>query len=331
MQELVGKLAALDPAASNSLQVIAYFDALIEARSGRLALLRAAARLTGCPAGAQLPGDLVARRVSPEGTNLPAAPAETWPGRRLPGGGRVWLERSGEPSPVDQMVLERLALAASLISPRPTRGGSPSALLVLVDATASVEEREEAAARCHLAPDVPLRAVAAVRDPRRPDERPTVVTSWGEVGLAVLRPGQEWTGGPAGIGLAGPPLDLPASWSSALIALRARRVPDEMSTADELGAVIALVQALDAGATVPDDVRRVEAVRTDPRLAALLDAIVDSTSVRGAAARLALHHSTMQARVDQLTRSLGFDVATPHGRTRLDLALALARVRQAVI
>ena len=58
MQELVGRLSTLDPAASESLKVIAYFDALVEARAGRLALLRGAARLTGCPAGCRpLPRD----------------------------------------------------------------------------------------------------------------------------------------------------------------------------------------------------------------------------------------------------------------------------------
>ena len=50
MKELAGRLAALDPDAGAALQVIAYFDRLIEGRAGLESLVRGAAVLSGCPA-----------------------------------------------------------------------------------------------------------------------------------------------------------------------------------------------------------------------------------------------------------------------------------------
>ncbi|WP_433214061.1 hypothetical protein [Microtetraspora malaysiensis] len=50
MRELVGRLAALDPDAGAAVQVIAYFDRLVESRAGLEAIVRGAAVLAGCPA-----------------------------------------------------------------------------------------------------------------------------------------------------------------------------------------------------------------------------------------------------------------------------------------
>ena len=51
MQELVGRLTALDPQATESLKVIAYFDALVDGHANPEVLLRGAAVLSGCAAG----------------------------------------------------------------------------------------------------------------------------------------------------------------------------------------------------------------------------------------------------------------------------------------
>lgn len=328
MQELVGRLTTLDPAASESLKVIAYFDALLEARAGRLALLRAAARLTGCPAGCRLPGDTVALRVAPEGRRLPDGPAQGWRGRALPGGGRVWIESGAEPHPAESMVLERLALAVALTSGGGVALRERHASAVLVDALAGADERTDAAERLRLREVDQVRAVAVVPGSPRADALPQVPTPWGDVGVAVIRSDESWTTSPAAVGLLGRPMDLPSSWSSALVALRARRPEELLVHAEALGALVALVQAVDSGSAVPQDVLRVEELQADRPTARALDAIVDSPSLRAAATVLGLHHSTLQARVDQLNHALGFDVSTPHGRTRLDLALALARVRR---
>ena len=329
MQELLGRLSTLDPIASQSLKVIAYFDALVEARAGRLALLRGAARLTGCAAGYRVAGEVTALRVSPEGGRLPSGPPDGWPGRRLTGGGRIWIERETSDHPVDMMVLERFALATTILSASAAVAGQQT-LETLVDAYATDEERVDAAERLRLAPDEPVRAVALQQRPGATTVGlGLIATRWGEVGLALLRRTDSWSSGPAGVGFAGRPRDLPASWSSALVALRARRTSHEVVSADTLGAVVTLAEALDAGAPLPRDVTQVERLQRDPDAARTLDAVADSSSLRAAAGLLQVHHSTLQARFELLARQLGFDPLTPHGRTRLDLSLALARVRAA--
>lgn len=329
MQELVGRLTTLDPAASESLKVITYFDGLLEARAGRTALLRAAARLTDCPAGCRLPADGAALRVTPEGLRLPDGPADGWPGRALPGGGRVWVERSGEAHPAEQMVLERLALAVGLVAGASTSSRAQHPAVVLVDPLAGAAERTDAAERLRLRESDTVRAVAVAVAATGPQATglAQASTPWGPVRIAVLRGDAAWTTAPAGVGHAGRPAELPSSWSSALVALRSRRPDEQVVHADELGALVALAQVIDDGGAVPRDVLLVEELQSDPATARALDAVVDSSSVRAAAAALGLHHSTLQARVDQLGRTLGFDLATPHGRTRLDLALALALAR----
>ena len=51
MQGLVWRLKALDPEASESLKVIAYFDALVDGHASAQVLLSGAAVLSGCAAG----------------------------------------------------------------------------------------------------------------------------------------------------------------------------------------------------------------------------------------------------------------------------------------
>ncbi|XVQ14659.1 hypothetical protein ACQP1W_19635 [Spirillospora sp. CA-255316] len=101
MKELAGRLAALDPDAGAALQVIAYFDRLVEGRAGLEALVRGAAVLTGRPARLVDEARRVRIRVEPggrraDGTGPPAAEAGCTPpggwgsargdrGRRRPG------------------------------------------------------------------------------------------------------------------------------------------------------------------------------------------------------------------------------------------------------
>lgn len=51
MKELAGRLSALDPEASETLKVIAYFDKLVDGRVGPDGMLRGAAVLCGAPMG----------------------------------------------------------------------------------------------------------------------------------------------------------------------------------------------------------------------------------------------------------------------------------------
>jgi hypothetical protein len=74
MKELVGRLTALDPEASESLKVISYFDALVGGGVGVEALLRGAATLSGAPAG--FASERRRIRISPDGGRLPVHEAD---------------------------------------------------------------------------------------------------------------------------------------------------------------------------------------------------------------------------------------------------------------
>ncbi|TPQ18695.1 PucR family transcriptional regulator, partial [Streptomyces sporangiiformans] len=169
MEELAGRLAALDPDAGAAVQVIAYFDRLVEGRAGLEALVRGAAVLSGCPARLVDADRHVRIRVEPDGRRSdetgPVRPE--WPSTPLSPGGApaVWLERTGPPTVVDSMVLERAASAARLVLDR-TRGRAPAhgtaddpALLeTVLDPTAAVAARLHAARGLGLDPDGQARA-----------------------------------------------------------------------------------------------------------------------------------------------------------------------------
>jgi hypothetical protein len=93
MQELVGRLTALDPEASDALKVVSYFDALVAAGVGLDGLLRGAAALSGVVAGADRRGRIIRR--GPDGQSQPGT--ETFPRspERAFSAGTVWIERVG--------------------------------------------------------------------------------------------------------------------------------------------------------------------------------------------------------------------------------------------
>ncbi|WP_295696696.1 helix-turn-helix domain-containing protein [Lapillicoccus sp.] len=59
-----------------------------------------------------------------------------------------------------------------------------------------------------------------------------------------------------------------------------------------------------------------------------LDQIASHSSLRAASQDAHVHHSTLQARVQQFEALLGWSVSDPQGRLRLQLALALRRLHR---
>jgi DNA-binding PucR family transcriptional regulator len=97
--------------------------------------------------------------------------------------------------------------------------------------------------------------------------------------------------------------------------------------ADELGGLALLANAV--GEEPIQDVRDLERARsTAPWALATLDAVATSSSLRAAATSLVVHHSTLQDRLAHVEDLLGWSVRDPRGRLRLQLALALRRLRQ---
>ncbi|SDS56000.1 helix-turn-helix domain-containing protein [Actinoplanes derwentensis] len=326
MRDLAVRLAALDADASAAVQVIAYFDGLVEAGAGLQSIVRGAAVLAGCPARLDDTSRRVHIRMLPDGvatppatpassTQAPSTPAPAaadWPHLDL-GTAVLWLERTGDPGPVDAMVLERAAGAARTVLDR-TRGRAPAPddpamTELLVDPDAAPESRLRAARRLGLEGS----AYALVR--------PT-----GEVTL--LAASTNPPPGRAGIGPTVPILELPASHLAARIAVRftAAGTDDDpgepLVRHDELGSLAVLASVPDPG-EVPDVRTLNQAATTAPWLPATLHAVTTTNSLRAAATHLRLHHSTLQDRVTQAEHLLGWTLHTPHGLLRARLALTL--------
>lgn len=317
MQELAGRLSALDPEAGESLKVIAYFDTLIARGAGVDAALRGAATLSGAAAGAVVDGQVV--RIGPDGARLgpdPAAGLE--PGRHVvpAGPAHVWIERTGAAHANDELVLERLALAVGVVlDRRPSGLGDP--LLVLLDGARPASDRQAAAARLRVGSRV--RAVAV---PLAAGGGRVVVGPDGPVRAHLLGGDEPCPHPVAGIGPTVAPEDLASSWTAALVALRLVDDRTPVVDAADLG-LLADAVALLRGAGRHPDVEVLAAL--DRRSLDLLDALAEHDSVRASAHELGMHHSSVQARHDALTTRLGYDPRSSTGRARYRLARLLLR------
>ncbi|WP_067905101.1 PucR family transcriptional regulator [Nocardia vaccinii] len=150
MKGLLLRLSAVDADAEAAVRVIAYFDELVAGHAQLSELVRATAALAECVAGLQTGIASPALRFTPDG--VPAGDAIAKPTsvnlRRDPGG-QAWLERPGPSGPLDDLVLERFALAARmLIRPEPARSAphlaDPALVELLLGEQAAAEDRARA-------------------------------------------------------------------------------------------------------------------------------------------------------------------------------------------
>ncbi|MFJ5266065.1 helix-turn-helix domain-containing protein [Streptomyces sp. NPDC088387] len=339
MKELVGRLSALDPDAGAAVQVIAYFDRLVESRAGLEALVRAAAVLSGVPARLVDADRRVHVRVEADGrrrdTELPPEPG--WPSAALTPGGApaLWLERpEAAPSVVDAVILERGAGAVRQVLDR-TRGrvpvDDPALVETVLDATAPEQARLHAARRMGLDPAGSYRVLATATG------EPLVLAAHPDsTRPESAHPDSTLPVGRLGVGTAVAVPELPSSWAAARTALRltadgtAHDPGPRVVHADALGDIELLAALVSPGAELPADVRAVESAAADaPWLLATLEAVASTASLRAAAAEISVHHSTLQDRLTHAESLLGWPVRTPTGRFRLQLALTLRRLARA--
>jgi hypothetical protein len=95
------RLSALDSDAASAVRVISFFDVLVAQHAGLERLVASTAQLAECPAGLSVPETGVWLRADAAGVSLAEAPPPA-ASRELDGGGRAWLERAGEPLPLDR-------------------------------------------------------------------------------------------------------------------------------------------------------------------------------------------------------------------------------------
>lgn len=333
MQELLGRISALDPEASLSLRVIACFDELVIGNVNTRALLSAAASLSGCTAGYHQDHPRRSMRVTPRGDVRPEevpVPADAGSASE---GLSVWLERDGAPHVNDAIILERLALAVRIRHGRGRRDlDNRRELGLLLDASVPVDDRRTAAARLGLAAGCRHRVVAAplfaawTDHPAGPQD--VVPTPFGPIHAVVVpHDHPPVVASPAGTGVAGPVEQLHRSFRTALVALRLCLPPELPSVqADDYGGLVALLADMPADADLPD-VDVLDTVMAHSWGGPTLDAVVRAGSVRQAARLAGVHHSTMQTRLDVIADVLGFDPFDGLGRSRVGMAYLVWRLR----
>lgn len=358
MQGLLMRLYDVDGESERALRVIAYFDQLVRHHADVATVVRAGAALAECPAGIAVPNGLRAR-FGADGRDLPTEGRP--PDHSLvaddgliDAGARVWLERDDDPRELDNLILERMTMAAAAVLGRrqksptlPPAGGlaDPALLELLLSTGVSDVERARAARLAGMPVDgvftlAAIRALGSERDIVASVRGEWTVPVWGarvepEV-VAVLAP---TTMAPERLGALLPGTDgvvrngltvddLAPAWRRLSASLRVAGLSTSWSRwlrDDDLGC-LSLLGDVDAevAAHHPDVIGlgRVQA-RYGPSSFADLDALLTRGSLRQAASAVHLHHSTFAERVRRYSAELGYDIESSLGRQRLFMALAL--------
>ena len=336
MEALATRLSNLDSHVEGAIRVVMFYDTLMRRRVDLAALARASAGLAECVAGIRLHSTGRVIRMTPGGTAAPepsgtptSTAVITLDDEEI---GLVWLERpdsGGRPEhPLDEVLLDRLAIAAAAVveryGPARTTMADPALVELVISADTDDAARARALRLLGFSPDRPVQ-VAAVRSnlpldrlaalvcPTRPAKAAEVA---GVGAILTTKLGEFPDGISAGIGTAHCPA---RSWSEARTALRFTTPRTPVVHHADLGALALLAQ-------VPTDVLRanadVAAVATlSTEELDTLDAYCTTGSLRRAADLLHLHHSSVSRRLEQIGRVL--DVSD---LARAKLALAAFRL-----
>ncbi len=330
MRGLLLRLSSLDSDAESAVRVIGFFDALMTDRAELATLLRSTAALAECPVGVDAPGRGLVLRADPTGTIDLGEPP---PGADLReyADARFWLARPGKPLPLDEIVLERFALAGSILLDRTVsnlpRVGDPALVELVVSATAGIAERSRALHLLGITPTSTLRV--AVSTPATPST--SRVTS-GPVGEHLVSLWTDCDAEPApgvrtAVGPVVPAIRAADSWRDACTALRLTSPEAPVVRSDDLGGLLVVVERLrpeDIAAS--PDVAALDRIAAEPGgddLLAILRAYAVTDSVRKAAALVFRHHSTVAYRLEHAEAVLGFPFGSAGGRFRLQIALTM--------
>jgi hypothetical protein len=357
MRGLLLRLSKLDEGAESAVRIIAYFDGLTRNHASAEVLVRAAANLAECSAGMRDSNGTVIAFSNHSG----AAPGDGPPTiiERSFGttnlNGVVWLERLGEVEPLDDMVLERMAVAAEIVLERRigVSGSKPEdAVLIrtMVNPRARGLDRLEAAKALGLQGDLTVVAISSERDLSRDRD---LLNRLGRACAATVRGasiGEHLTtllfASPVPVvvdaedlekelrdseaaGIAAPVTvgDAPESWVKAQNALRfARTGHQRIVHSSELGALEVLAEVDPARAVNIGDVLaldRIQAGTGGQETLRTLRSICSTGSIRKTAAELRLHHSSVDARIRKAETVLGFSLDNLDGLFRLNLAIKL--------
>ena len=341
MEALVERLSRLDSQVEGAIRVVMFYDTLISRRVDLPALARASAVLAECVAGIRLHGTGRAIRVSPDGreTSGPPSPASTTVPITLDEEeiGTAWLERPGSAGRLDELLLERLAIAAAAVVERYGPARTTMADPALVELVISSDSDEAARARAlrllGFAAGLPIR-VAAVRSQLPLDRvaalvcatRPVKAASLAGVGVILattLDSARFPDGVRAGVSTAVGP---DRSWREARIALRFTTSRQPVVPFDGLGALALLAQVPVTAVRDNADVAALARLAGNAEDLETLDVYCATGSLRRAADLLHLHHSSVARRLDHIGKAVGIELGEPAGLVRARLALTAWRL-----
>ncbi|GII52021.1 hypothetical protein Pth03_04100 [Planotetraspora thailandica] len=341
MEALAARLSHLDSHVEGAIRVVAFYDTLMRRRVDLPALARASAGLAECVAGIRLSGTGRAIRMGPDGrqSSTPPAPASTTAPIILDEEeiGTVWLERSGPAGPLDEVLLDRLAIAVAAVVERYGPARTTMADPALVELVISSDSDEAARARAlrllGFAADLPVRVLAVRSEipldqvgglvcPGRPVKAAPLAGA-GVILATTVDPARFPAGVRAGIGAdAGPDV----SWHQARTALRFTTPRRPVVHYDSLGAMALLAQVPQDAVRDNADVAAIARMAGNPEDLETLDAYCATGSLRQAADLLHLHHSSVARRLEHLGRTLGIELTEPTGVTRARIALTAWRL-----
>jgi PucR C-terminal helix-turn-helix domain len=280
-------------------------------------------------------------RMSPDGmvASAPALPASATAPIMLDEEeiGAVWLERPGPSFSLDQLLLDRLAIAVAAVvekyGPAQTTMADPALVELVINSDSDEAARERALRLLGFAHGLPVRVIA-VRSQVPLDQiaglvcpsHPVKAAPVADVGVILassVDSARFPAGARAGIGVAE---SLDRSWREARTALRFTTARQPVVHYDGLGALALLAQVPKDAVRDNADVTAIARLAGDPDELDTLDAYCATGSVRRAAALLHLHHSSVARRLEQLGASLGVDLTEPTGLTRARLALTAWRL-----
>src|SRR5690606_30648642 len=271
------------------------YDTLMRRRVDLPALARASAGLAQCVAGIRLHGTGRTIRIGPDGREAPSpAGAASLSAPVVLDEeeiGTVWLERPGPSGPLDEVLLDRLAIAAAAVveryGPARTTMADPALVELVISPDSDDAARSRALRLLGFAADLPVHVVA-VRSQLPLDKigaricpgRPVKAAPLADVGVLLVTTVDRARfpdGVRAGIGSADSP---DRSWREARTALRFTTERRPVVHHADLGALALLAQVPEDEARANPDVAAVARVADDPDDLATLDAYCATGSHR---------------------------------------------------
>jgi hypothetical protein len=341
VEALVARLSQLDCDAEGALRVVMFYDTLMRRRVDLPALARASAGLADCVAAIRLHGTGRVIRMSPDGmvASAPALLASATAPIMLDEEeiGAVWLERPGPSFSLDQLLLDRLAIAVAAVvekyGPAQTTMADPALVELVINSDSDEAARERALRLLGFAHGLPVRVIA-VRSQVPLDQIAGLVcpshrmkaASIGDVGVILassVDSARFPAGVCAGIGVAESP---DRSWREARIALRFTTARQPVVHYDGLGALALLARVPQDAVRDNADVTAIARLAGNPDDLDTLEVYCATGSVRRAGDLLHLHHSSVARRLDQLGKTLDIELTDLSGLTRARLALTSWRL-----